>query len=455
MTSFEQTRERLLPSQIAGDPFAVLMSRRRGSEPRGTERMRLLCHELGDPQTGLDVIHVVGTDGKTSVARITASMLTALGKQVGETTSPHLHDVTERLRLNGRAIAAEDLHRLADEVLVAIGTIEARHAVRISFFEAISAAALLWFARNRVDIAVVEAGIGGVHDATSVVDSRTVALTPVGCDHEDILGPGAANIAREKAGVIATGGTLVSAQQRRDVAGVVAAVTSQRCARLLVAGHDFHVDHRRSTPFGQHVVLRGVDGVTVDGVLPLRGAHQAANAVQALATIQAHLRGAPVDTTALARGLESVALGGRGEVVACSDQTLLVFDGAHDALSAQALARTVIPMAAQRRLVVVVGMTGDRNPGVIADAFGSAADALIVTNTSTPSRVPASRLRAQLNVAGYQAHLADDVTVAIRHAREQLGAEVVVVTGSLYLVGEARRGLVELAGMPAAMDMRA
>ncbi len=420
------------------DALDRLMYRRRGRAPRGSHRMQVLCEELGDPQRQLRSIHVVGTDGKTSTVRLIASLLHALGYRTGETTSPHLQDVTERIHVARRQVDREALLGDLDEVTPALFRAERRLGEPVSFFEAITGLALRRFVTDAVGAAVVEAGIGGAGDATNVLGAPVVVLSLIGHDHRE-LGETLEEVAAEKAGVVTPGATVVTAPQRPEVLAVLEEVVAQRGGRLLGAGRDLGVLTRRAIPGGQDVGLRGLDGSVVRGRLPLAGAHQAANAAVALAAVQAFTGTTDLDPARLRAGLAAVRVPGRVEVVRRGTMLPVVLDGAHDREAARALTRAVTEALAPRQVTVVLGTSGGRDPGPLLAELAPLAPRVVVTQATSPGARPVAELVREVRRAGLVATVSSDPQVALAAADRLTGpGGTVVVTGSLHLVGEVR-----------------
>jgi dihydrofolate synthase / folylpolyglutamate synthase len=378
--------------------FEALAVRRRGAAPRGIARIAALCDELGRPQDALDTIHVVGTDGKTSVTRMVSSVLTAHGIRTGDATSPHLTRIAERIRVDGAELDDATLALLAKHVGHAIERVEPGLDHPVGFFEAVTAGALRAFVDAGVAVAVVEAGIGGRGDATAILDARTCVLTPVGLDHPQ-LGSTRREVTHEKAGVVRRGGTLVVAPQAPDVRDAVREVARARDARLLVAGDAFGVVGRRRVDRGQVVTLRGLDGRDVEVLLRMHGAHQAANASVALAAVQAHLGVDAVDPAAVVRGLERVSVPGRGEVVVTAHGQVLL-DGAHDDVAACALRATLDEGRCAGRVAVVIGTSAGRNPVALARRFAGEDVAFVATSAAGVRDTSAQQVASSLREAG-------------------------------------------------------
>lgn len=420
------------------DRLDALMHRRRGAAPRGTHRMRALCHELGDPQRGLPTIHVVGTDGKTSIVRIAASLLTALGWRCGETTSPHLQEVTERIRLDGDELPRTELLAGLDRLGPAMDRAERTVGEQVTFFEAITALALRRFADDPVDAALVEAGIGGIGDATNVVDSSVAVLALVGHDHAE-LGDTLEEVAAEKSGVVPLGGSLISAAQRPEVVATIERVVAERGGRLLLAGRDLGVRSRRPAPGGQEVGLCGLDGSYVRGWLPLAGSHQAANAALALAAVQRFLGTTDLDPVRLRAGLAAVRVPGRVEVVHPVVGPQIVLDGAHDREAARALVAAVRGSLRPSSVTVVLGVSGGRDPAPLLAELAVLDPQVVVTRASSPTSMPVADLLRRVRAAGFHATAACDPRLALLTARQLTPSEgCLVVSGSLHLAGEVR-----------------
>jgi dihydrofolate synthase/folylpolyglutamate synthase len=280
------------------DPLARFGQVRRELEARWPEtrisptldRIRTLTQFLGDPQRAYPVIHVTGTNGKTSTARMIESLLRSFGLHTGLMTSPHLSDLRERIRLDGEPIDLEAFLRVYDEVspvlAMADEASELEGGPRLSFFEVMTALGYAAFADAPVDVAVVEVGMGGTWDATNVADGQVAVITPIGMDHSDYLGDSPADIAGEKAGIIKPTSSVVLAAQAPEVMEVLAAAALQMEAAAAVEGIHFGVLERLVAVGGQQLTLRGLGGDYPEVFLPLFGAHQARNAAVALAAVE-------------------------------------------------------------------------------------------------------------------------------------------------------------------------
>ncbi|MGH9103118.1 MAG: bifunctional folylpolyglutamate synthase/dihydrofolate synthase, partial [Acidimicrobiales bacterium] len=317
-----------------GDPLAYLEAHAgwrppaRRSDGAALARTRRLLDELGRPQDGLAVLHVTGTNGKTSTARIASRLLEAAGLQVGTFTSPHLQGVTERVTLRGSQITEEELGEAVGRVAAA-----ERSAPRSDelagqgpgFFEILTVAALWHLARAGADAVVLEAGIGGRWDATNVVDSRVAVVTNVAMDHVEVLGPTLADIAWEKAGIAKPGGVLVQGETSASLEGVFARAATEAGVRARVLrGRDFGDEPGRPDGDGRLVRLWTPAARYEELWLGLRGAHQAANAAAALAAVEA-FRGVALPQAAVAAALAGVSSPGRLERV--GERPCVLLDG--------------------------------------------------------------------------------------------------------------------------------
>src|SRR5665647_3158790 len=255
------------------------------------DRVAAVMDLLGDPQHAFPAIHVTGTNGKTSTTRIIEGMLREMGLSTGRFTSPHLHDIRERIALNGNPIEAERFIASYEDVLPFIEMVDARSAVegapRMTYFEVLVAVAYAAFADAPVDVAVVEVGMGGSWDATNVVDAKVAVVTPIAIDHERFLGSSLERIAMEKSGIIKAGSVVVSSLQDREVAEILVGRAQEVGAAPAFEGNEFGIVRREVAVGGQQLAIRGLGGDYDDLYLPLHGPHQGQNAALALAAVEA------------------------------------------------------------------------------------------------------------------------------------------------------------------------
>jgi dihydrofolate synthase / folylpolyglutamate synthase len=421
------------------------------------ERITRLAELLDHPERTAPAVHLTGTNGKTTTARMVASLLAAFGVGAGIYTSPHLQDVRERIALADRPISREEFAETWTYLEPFLAEVDRTADQPVTFYEALTILAFTWFAELPVDAQVVEVGMGGTWDATNLVNGEVAVVNRVALDHPE-LGDTPAAVAAEKAGIIKPGATVVSQAQDDDVLEVIAGRAAEMDAHLLVAGRDFGIERRRQAIGGQLLDLRTPTGVVPDVLVPLHGRHQADNAASALVAVEALLgahEGAwgpgtdvPVsgrralDPDTVRGGFAAVTSPGRLEVV--SRQPLVLLDGAHNPAGARALATALLEEFVVDRRTLVVACLADKDIRGILEGLLPATGRLVVTTNRSPRAAPAERLRKEAEALGVTAEVAPDVPTAVRQAIDDATeSEAVVVTGSLYTVGEARELLLD------------
>jgi len=398
------------------------------------ERIARLAELLGEPQHAYPVIHLTGTNGKGSTARMLTALLAARGLSVGTYTSPHLQRVNERLSFGGEPIPDEELV----EVLEAVARAEPLIGSRPTHFEVLSAAAFRWFADVAVDVAVVEVGLGGRWDATNVADAQVAVVTNVSLDHAETMGPELTDIAREKAGIVKPGSTLVLGETAPDLARIFEAAGASEVWRR---DRDFGCSANRLAHDGRVVDLY-TPGARYPGLyLPVHGAYQGDNAAAALAAAEAFFA-APLSEEVVSDAMAGLRLPGRLEVMARNP--LCVLDGAHNPAGAWAAAAAVeeaFGTVAGR--VLVVGMLQGRDATAMLQAFDARTARLVVTcPPPSPRALPAAEVAAAARALGAATEEASSVPEAVATALALARPdELVLVTGSLYVVGAARAAL--------------
>jgi len=412
------------------------------------DRIRALVDLLGDPQTSFPVIHLTGTNGKTTTARMVDSLLREMGLRTGRYTSPHLESMTERISLDGDVITEEGFVRAYAEVAPYLPVVERTTSHQLSFFETITAMAYAAFADAPVDVAVVEVGMGGAWDATSVADAQVSVIGPIAVDHASYLGDTPADIAQEKAGIIKAGSFAVLAQQRPEVLDVLGARAADVGAQMAVENQQFAVVSRVPGVGGQLLSLQGLAAEYTDVYLPLHGAHQAQNAAVALASVEAFVGAIDLDPDVVRAAFGKVTSPGRLEVVRRSP--VVVLDAAHNPAGAEALVQAVTEAFTFSPLVGVVGVMADKEVEEILSILEPVMAEIVCTQNSTPRAMPADELgdiaegifgadRVQV-----RRRLDDALDVAAGLAEqggsqaEAIGSGGVLVTGSVVTVGEAR-----------------
>jgi dihydrofolate synthase / folylpolyglutamate synthase len=412
-----------------------------GADRRATaptlDRIRALVDLLGSPQESYPEIHLTGTNGKTSAARMTSALLEASGLSVGTYTSPHLEDVNERLVWNGQPVDDATLAQL----LSRIGDIEAHLPERPSYFEILTAAALLWFSDVAVDVAVVEVGVGGTWDATNVVDGRIAVVTNVSVDHVEYLGPTREQIATDKAGIVKPGSTLVLGET--DPA-LVPRFVDRGATEVVIRDDNFGVTANRPAHGGRVADLFTPNGRYDAVYVPLHGAYQADNAAVALTAAECFL-GRPVTEEVVTDAFRAVRSPGRLEVL--GHQPLVLLDGAHNVAGAHALRAALTEEFPESPRTLVIGLLREKEPHEMLEALDAKhAERLLCCRPPSPRALdPAVVAAAGADVGVDPARIEtfDTVDDAVARARAVTDDDAqIVVTGSLYTVGAARHALV-------------
>jgi dihydrofolate synthase/folylpolyglutamate synthase len=426
----------------------ILTSARTG--PPDPARMARLVDVLGHPEAAYPVIHVTGTNGKTSTSRAITQLLMAKGLSVGLYTSPHLETINERISADGEPISDGQLA----EVLSDIALLEdlanqsgensqlEGEAGRLSWFEIMTGAALRWFADRPVDVAVIEVGIGGRWDATNVVNAAVSVVTNVGLDHLELLGPTRAHVAAEKAGIVIPGAPLVLGEEDPDLVAIFEAENPQP---LLLAGRDWDVESNELAVGGRLVDIRTPLGRYPGVFLDLHGAHQARNFAQALVAVEAFFA-APVEPDLVAEAAATVSSPGRLEVL--GRRPLVLADGAKNVEGAATAAAAVAEEFAEvKSRILVVGMLIGKDPAEMLEALGvRGARLLVVCPPPSPRALDAVQLAAVAARFGVPTEVADSVGEALEVALDAADPEdLILVAGSLYVVGAARTALRRLA----------
>ncbi|MCV7433296.1 bifunctional tetrahydrofolate synthase/dihydrofolate synthase [Mycolicibacterium bacteremicum] len=404
-----------------------------------TTRITALLELLGAPQRAYPSIHIAGTNGKTSVARIVDALLIALHRRTGRTTSPHLQSAVERISIDGNPISPAQYVATYREVEPFVELVdqqsEAGGGPRMSKFEVLTAMAFAAFADAPVDVAVIETGLGGRWDATNVVDAPVAVITPIGLDHTDYLGDTIAEIAGEKAGIIhkqddaliPTDTVAVIARQVPEAMEVLLAETVRADAAVAREDSEFAVVDRQIAIGGQLLTLQGLGGVYDEIFLPLHGEHQAHNAVLALAAVEAFFGAGSqrqLDIDAVRAGFAAVASPGRLERVRSAPTVFI--DAAHNPAGAAALTRALGDEFDFRYLVGVLSVMADKDVDGILEALEPAFDMLVVTHNGSPRAMDVDGLAAR--------------------AEERFGPDRVVAAASLPDAIEAATALVEESG---------
>lgn len=406
-------------------------------------RIQALCDLLGDPQRSVPVIQITGTNGKGSTAIMIESLLRALNLRVGRMSSPHLSDITERIAIDGEPLDADAFDELYAECRPYIEMVDAEaiDGIPMTFFEVMTGLGYAAFSQAPVDVAVVEVGMGGSWDATSVADAQVAVLCPVDLDHTHILG-GLTDIATEKAGIIKSGSVAVVAQQRPEVARIVAERCGEVGARLVVAGRDFALLDRRVAVGGQLIRLQSSGG-PVEVLLPLFGEHMAENAALAVAAVEAFLGGQALGEEVIVDGLSAVRAPARLEVV--HRAPTVVLDTCHNPHGARATIDGVVEAFDFDPLVGVVAMMRDKDVDGILEILAERMSAVVCTGVASTGRgLPAEELAAVAEeyfppgAVHTAASMPEAIDRAIALADAAGGRAGVLIAGSVIAAGEAR-----------------
>ena len=418
------------------------------------ERMQLFVSELGNPHMGYPIIHVAGTKGKGSVSALCASSLYAAGYKVGFYTSPHLHDYCERIQINGIPISHADLTSLVNKLKPAIAKIP-----KLTTFEITTALAFIYFSTQKVDVAVIEVGLGGRLDATNVVIPNVSVITSLSYDHTYLLGNTLAEIAGEKAGIIKAGKPVVSSPQRDEAHQVLTRIASERSSQLIQVGHDYlyaPLDHSLD---GQSLLVwskaeqKLMDAyIEVDKYggwlptrldIPLLGNHQVENAATAYAALQVFREtGVELSEAAIQNGFAKVRWPGRFEVL--RREPPIVVDSAHNRDSAQKLRLTLADYFPSRPVVLIFGASEDKDiQGMLAE-LSPGVHQVIATKAIHPRAMEPENIVEMVHRCGRPCKAVPQVPDALDMALKYAGTEyLTLAAGSIFLAAETRQAWLE------------
>jgi len=425
--------------------YAALLQRQgeRWVQPR-VERTRRVLELLDDPQRTYRVVHVTGTNGKTSTSRMIESLVRAHGLRTGLFTSPHLERFTERIMIDGEPIADGAIADAWDEIEPFIDLVDAELAAAddapLTFFELLTVLAFVAFADAPVDVAVIEVGMGGSWDSTNTADGDVAVIAPIDLDHADRLGETIADIAAVKAGIIKDGAAVVSARQDPTAETVLRAAAAARGATIAFEGADFGLASGRLAVGGQLITVRGLAGTYDDEYLPLYGAHQGLNAALAIAAVESLIGGASqaIAGDILTEGLSNTTSPGRLQLVGISPTVLV--DAAHNPHGARALATALQESFAFEEWGVVLGILADKDAAGIVTALAPVATHVFATAPESDRANDADRIADLAELAGLPVTVHLGVSDAAEAARAWAAASdrrAVVIAGSVALAGEA------------------
>jgi dihydrofolate synthase / folylpolyglutamate synthase len=423
------------------------------------ERIEALLDLLGSPQLAYPAVHLTGTNGKTSTARMIDSLLRAHGLRVGRYTSPHLETVRERISIEGEPIEEEQFAAIYREVAPLAEFLDEKAAAaaelgdvvdKVTYFEMTTALGFAAFADAPVDIAVVEVGMGGAWDATNVLHAGVCVITPIGLDHTEYLGDTVGEIASEKAGIIHAGATVICAIQEDDALREIRERCDEVGATLRLEGVDFGIVGRTLAVGGQVIRLQGLDGMYDDVFIPLHGAHQAQNAMLALAAVEAFLGHAEkhqLDIEVLRDGFIGTSSPGRLERIRNSPTILL--DVAHNPHGMAATVAALEEEFSFRNLVGVVSVFADKDVEGVLELLEPVLSEIVITRNTSPRAMTAAALGAiAAEVFGedrvhIKPQMPDAIELAVALAESDtdggLSGVGVLITGSVVTVADARR----------------
>lgn len=396
----------------------------------GLDNIRAILSLLGEPQKSFRSIHIAGTNGKGSTSCMIERLLRASGLKTGLFTSPHILRFTERIQVLGEEITEESVIKLTDEIRGLIGDMSP------TFFEFITAMGFLYFMRKKVEIAVIEVGMGGRLDATNVLEPEVSVITPIGLDHKEFLGRNLKEIASEKAGIIKKGIPVISAAQEPPALEVIKSKAMEMSSELFLEGRDFKSIFRESYPDGI-VIDYESNSIRLDWLgVSLRGRHQAQNAALALRAVEEIVGD---DILKIKDSLSDIHWAGRLERV--SDDPEIIIDGAHNPHSAQTLRDSIKELYPKRDITLILGIMSDKDIEGILRALLPLASEIILTAPNYERAEPPQRLRDRAQGLGYGARVSESIKDAIEIAKTITPKNLILITGSFYTIGEAKEAL--------------
>ena len=402
------------------------------------DRIRAVSALLDDPQLTYPTIHVTGTNGKTTIARAAAELACAHGLTTGLFTSPHLHSVRERLSLCGEQISEEEFAEEWRHLEPFLEVVDAQGNGAATYFEAVTALAFLWFADKPVGLAVVEVGMGGSWDATNLVTGDVAVIGEVGLDHPE-LGSTIREVATEKAGIVKHDKTVVVREQPDDALEVIQARADDVGATVLLEERDWELATRVPAVGGQQFRVDGVHAAYDDLFVPMFGEHAVLNVVAAMVAVESVL-GHALDPDATRGAIEALRIPGRLEVM--SRSPLLVVDGAHNPGGAAALARTLAEAFTWNRMHVILAVSSNKDLDGVVAALAPIADVWFAARNDNARSFPPEHVAERIATAGGRVADLGSVDEGLAWARDAAAPDdLILVTGSLYTVADARRAL--------------
>ncbi len=405
------------------------------------EPTRRAVELLGDPQKAYRVIHVTGTNGKTSTTRFIERILREHGLRTGRFTSPHLVNLNERMSLDGEPVSDEVLVEVWNDIapiLEFVDTeLEAAGDTKLTFFEALAVLGFAIFADAPVDVLVLEVGMGGEWDSTNVADGDVAVITPIALDHMERLGNTIAEIAKTKSGIIKSGALVVSSGQKEEAGAVIAAKALDTAESLKTLGQDFEVVRKSVDGNGQRITVKGLASTYNDLYLPLFGSYQADNLALAIAAVESFLGGGtvPIHDEILRIAVADASSPGRLQVV--DRNPLTIIDAAHNPNGAESLANALDEYFGNPKTVGVVGVLGDKDARGLLEALSQSFDEVIATRSSSPRALEPEALAEIAKEFFDRVSVAPDLSSALDQARASVADEgAIVVTGSVSMAGD-------------------
>ena len=413
-------------------------------------------HRIGDPHLAARTVHIAGTKGKGSVAAMIAQVLSTSGYRTGLYTSPHLHTLRERIRVDGRLISQSEFTSLMTELkpyfdsvnaaVVSQSNVTASEAGQprregeasqsLTFFEALTALAFAYFRKKKVDFQVLEVGLGGRLDATNVTKPEVCVITPISLEHTEFLGDSLDKIAHEKAGIIKPGSFVVSSPQEKEASQVISDICRQQGASLVQVGKDVTWHKIAGDFYQQSLVVQGKTG-THQLTIPLLGDYQLENAATATATLEVlATSGFHISTEDIARGLAQVKWPGRFQII--NYEPIVVADGAHNVASMRRLVENIKTYFNYDQIFLILGISCDKDiPGIVKELV-SLSPQVTVTRSAHPRAASPSVIAAEFTSQGIKSKITDAVSQALSQTLSIAGRkDLVCVTGSLFVVAEA------------------
>ena len=407
------------------------------------EPTRRAVELLGDPQRSYRVIHVTGTNGKTSTTRFIERILREHGLRTGRFTSPHLVRINERMALDGEPVSDEQLISVYSDIEPILEFVDQELAETgenpLTFFEALAVLGFAVFADAPVDVLVLEVGMGGAWDSTNVADGDVAVFTPIGLDHMDRLGNTIEEIAETKSGIIKPGSLVVSSAQEPSVLAVLEKVSGQIAEEFKLEGRDFQVSEFVPTSTGQSISISGLAGQYGPYAAPVFGSHQGQNLAVAVAAVEAFLGGGKIEIAddILRSAISDVSSPGRLQLI--RTEPALLLDGAHNPAGAQILANALRAEFSNKPLVGLVAVLADKDVTGLVSNLAGVFESVVITQSSSPRSMPAAELELLASQSlGQEVSSISDFQLALESAKQRAREidGMVVVTGSITLVGD-------------------